>query len=1225
MPQPPRDSARLVETLARTIDHAHNRQLIHRDLKPDNILLTPDGVPKIVDFGLARQLDTDQTAMTVNFVGTPAYAAPEQVDERFGKVSPVTDVYALGVVLYELLTGRVPFTGSSIGSILQRVVENEPVPPRQLKRDCPRDLETICLKCLQKHQIRRYGSAVELADDLRRYLAGEPILARPVGPVERVLRLAKRNPAVAGLLAMVFGLLSLATLGSFLATVRIDQARRQAEASAKQALMDRDAAVQAQRTGKEKLLQAMIAEAQASSRKRLVGQRYQTLATIRQAVALAKELDEPAETYAKLRNIAASALALADVRELESVKLSSRQASYLDPTGQYHLIIEPNGTVRVVRLRDRVEVARLDSSSERYVAVAFSPDGQFAYLACDQFGLRRWRMNSSQPEVLVAPPEPTKSETFCHLWVTPDGRHLLCGRSLGPLGLMQASIHQLPSGRETFRHVVRLPNDLSYYWKDSVALSPDGKRFAYVEGGYMSELRRTVKVVDTQTGNEIGQYQPSGTDQCLSIVWTNDSRTLAVGHWNNTLIDLWDTESNKLGKRIRDLRGGAPLLAAGYNGQLLVGWSSWMSTTVCWHPQTGTVLLQSMRISGTFSQRLIGGGLAYFEHGAAQQNTKIVILEPSSVYRVLSTKEAENVSGARLCSMHPDGRLFAQGNEKGVWLFDLDTGVEVAKLPLRGGFSVAFCPNTGDLLTNGPEGTFRWPVRIDNHVVTLGPPQILLTGVGNDNLFALSDDGQLLAACRYRHVMLLDPSGRKHRLPVPLGPFDSARHTTFLDSDNRWLSVYDHSLRKEFTIETATGKIITDPEQLKIAHQQRRIVPSTEFGVIRLLDSASSKTLVEIQLPEVELANFMKLSPDGTLLYYNSFNSSALHVWDLRVLRQQLAELGLDWDAPPLPPAPPDPPGGRAMVPALTARFIGSEAVHSPIVRRECVLLKATVELTGNPFDPEAHYALAEHIYRSDPANALRHLALTLTLQPDHQGALCLRSQILLRANQKNQALVEADQAKAVGSQALLPRSCRADVLLALGRYDEALPELTGVLTFFPNDYFCLCKRAKCYEMLKQPELAQADWQRAANLLNTAHPIILNNQAWTLVTGPEDQRDPVWALRLIESALKRQPQQATFHNTHGVVLYRLGRYAAAVEALNESLRLHKGEYLGFDLYFLAMCRAKLEQHQQARADYDRANDWLAKQKNLSPAERQELIEFQAEAREVLRAAGLEVD
>jgi serine/threonine protein kinase len=219
---PPRQAAQLVEQLADAIDTAHRAGIVHRDLKPANILLSfsreppasaesalaggsrlNEGVPKITDFGLAKQLkDEKGQTQTGAIMGTPSYLSPEQAEGKTREIGPATDIYALGAILYEMLTGRPPFQGESTLDILEQVRMHDPVPPSRLQRKVPRDLETICLKCLAKQPGKRYASAANLADDLRRFLAGQPILARPAPPWERGIKWAKRKPALAALLVV---------------------------------------------------------------------------------------------------------------------------------------------------------------------------------------------------------------------------------------------------------------------------------------------------------------------------------------------------------------------------------------------------------------------------------------------------------------------------------------------------------------------------------------------------------------------------------------------------------------------------------------------------------------------------------------------------------------------------------------------------------------------------------------------------------------------------------------------------------------------------------------------------------------------------------------------------------------------------------------------------------------------------------------------------------------
>jgi serine/threonine-protein kinase len=290
-PQPPRQAAELTLLLARAMEFAHRQGVIHRDLKPANVLLAPDGLPKVTDFGLAKRLD-DDTGRTRSgaVLGTPSYMPPEQAEGKIEQVGPLSDVYSLGAILYELLTGRPPFRGTGILDTLQMVRTREPVPPSGLQPKIPRDLETICLKCLQKEPRKRYASAEALAEDLRRFLGGEPIRARPVSAAERLWRWCRRNQRVAALTAVVALLLvAWAATSSALAYLAWRSEQR-ANANADLARKNEEAAKQNAEAAKKHAAAALANEQRAKKNEETAKTLHQQ--TVSRMVVLAKQLQQ---------------------------------------------------------------------------------------------------------------------------------------------------------------------------------------------------------------------------------------------------------------------------------------------------------------------------------------------------------------------------------------------------------------------------------------------------------------------------------------------------------------------------------------------------------------------------------------------------------------------------------------------------------------------------------------------------------------------------------------------------------------------------------------------------------------------------------------------------------------------------------------------------------------------------------------------------------------------
>ena len=291
-PLPPRRAAELLATIASAIQYAHQHRVLHRDLKPSNILLDESGQPQVTDFGLAKGLETslgeegpaDDHATMVMYeqrtedgqvLGSPAYMPPEQADGRLGGVGRWSDIYSLGAMLYHLLTGRPPFEGASVTDTLHRVLHEQVVSPRRRNPAVPRDLETICLKCLEKDPMRRYRTAQELAEDLARYLRHEPVQARPVGRPEKAWRWCRRNP-----MATAFVLTLCVALGlSLWLLEKVNQERKKQKALADE-VMQREAESQGLRKEQMQMTEEAMNDLWANRERRSMDVKSATIAAM---------------------------------------------------------------------------------------------------------------------------------------------------------------------------------------------------------------------------------------------------------------------------------------------------------------------------------------------------------------------------------------------------------------------------------------------------------------------------------------------------------------------------------------------------------------------------------------------------------------------------------------------------------------------------------------------------------------------------------------------------------------------------------------------------------------------------------------------------------------------------------------------------------------------------------------------------------------------------------
>jgi WD40 repeat protein len=472
-------------TVARAVHYAHQRGILHRDLKPANILLDVQGQPHVTDFGLAKRVDVDRgLTQSGVIVGTPAYMAPEQAAAQKDLTTAV-DVYSLGAILYELLTGRPPFQGETMLEVLRAVVEQAPTRPRSLDPRTDRDLETICLKCLEKEPAKRYGSAEALAEDLERWLRGEPILARPVGPVGRAMRWARRRPAVAALCAALVLVLLSGVVTTGWGWLEAEQARQAEE-----------------------------------------DQRLQAEAAERRALHLAGE-EAQQRASAQRRQRQAATLALGHGLSMCEQEQVSRGMLWV----AHGLEIAPADAADLQRLL-RTELAAWSSQVHPLDAVlqhppepdvwAWSPDGNTVLLTEDGQG-RLWSLSTGQP--LGPPLDLPEPEFVAAAHFNGDGRVLLTYHERTLRRWAAAT------GKALGRPLI-LPKPI-----EEVAVSADGRRFA------TATQDGTMQVWETATGQADGpaMLHPS---KHLHLALSRDGKVL-LSAGQDSLNRFWQVATGK--------------------------------------------------------------------------------------------------------------------------------------------------------------------------------------------------------------------------------------------------------------------------------------------------------------------------------------------------------------------------------------------------------------------------------------------------------------------------------------------------------------------------------------------------------------------------------------------------------------------------------------------------------------------------------------------------------
>jgi serine/threonine protein kinase/WD40 repeat protein len=956
-----RERLELFIQVCRAIQHAHQKGIIHRDIKPSNILVTlRDGmpVPKVIDFGIAKattdQLLTDRTVFTEfrQFLGTPAYMSPEQAELSELGIDTRSDIYSLGILLYELLTGKTPFDTRDLlrGGLdeVRRIIrERDPMRPstrlstmvagelrdtaRQRHTEPPRlvslvrgDLDWIVMMALEKDRTRRYETANGLAMDVQRHLANEPVVARPPSHLYRAQKLARRHRLAFGATLAVAAAVVAGTIGTTIGLIGQARESKRARKAELQALQKKQEAT-------DELWHSYVAQARAARFSGQPGRRFDSLEALTKAAAI--------RFAPELRDEAIACLALPDMK-LErrwGVKLG-----VFDRALQRYAAPATNlGNISVRRVNDDEEILVLPNPAGTVNRIGpFSHNGNFLPVLCNDQELRVWDL-ARAAVVLTVP----FGNSLDGVDFQPGDRSVAVA-SDGP----EICIYELATGAKV--------NSFATPFRSScVRYDPLGRMLAISDNN-----ENRIAILDSASGATL-RMLTSGEGSDV-VGWHPRAPVLAAPGHMSGLIYVWDTVSGQLLHELKGHQNAPGHTTFSRDGNVLVsaGWDG----THLWEPRAGEHLLTCSTAYGEF-ESFAAGDTAYGQ--SKYGGTGLERLSLASGLEAQRWHAAEDDRGSKCITFSPDRPLLAFAAGQFVKLFETRQGDLLATLPTGPTAGLCFQKN-GNLLVSGERGLFLWPMHAapGTGEISIGPPEAVDSS-GAWQQASLSENGQVFAAFCGDHVLIFEAQQMRQISRTALcGRTNQTRYLS-LSPDGQWLASGGWHDKDVKIWNSHTGALITklaDPEWspdgspfpafepngrslvvtsagsyrvfetnswtlglrvprsesdlpvVAIAHRGELVAIRSGQTSIQLRDVATGGVLATLQSPIRSHIVGLAFSPDDTKLAATHWGTRELLVWDLRLLREELAQMGMDWERPPFPPAETEPSPGALPVRVLT-------------------------------------------------------------------------------------------------------------------------------------------------------------------------------------------------------------------------------------------------------------------------------------------------------------------